>query len=223
MRSAADMLEKALYGLPFLWQGLLISLEAAVIVVVISLALGVVLGIAITYGPRLLAWPIRAFSDIIRGIPILVLMFFVFYGLPVATGGNIGNFAAGLTALALFSTAQVIEICRGALQSIARGQMEAAKAVGLTFPQRMAYVILPQAVRRFLPPWINSVTDTVKGTALLSLVGIVDLMQAIQQVIGRTYEALPLYILGALIYFVINYSLSSLSRVLEARFAYVRE
>jgi polar amino acid transport system permease protein len=223
MRSAADMLEKALYGLPFLWQGLLISLEAAVIVVVISLGLGVVLGIAITYGPRLLAWPIRAFSDIIRGIPILVLMFFVFYGLPVATGGNIGNFAAGLTALALFSTAQVIEICRGALQSIARGQMEAAKAVGLTFPQRMAYVILPQAVRRFLPPWINSVTDTVKGTALLSLVGIVDLMQAIQQVIGRTYEALPLYILGALIYFVINYSLSSLSRVLEARFAYVRE
>jgi polar amino acid transport system permease protein len=223
MRSAADMLEKALYGLPFLWQGLLISLEAAVIVVVISLALGVVLGIAITYGPRLLAWPVRAFSDIIRGIPILVLMFFVFYGLPVATGGNIGNFAAGLTALALFSTAQVIEICRGALQSIARGQMEAAKAVGLTFPQRMAYVILPQAVRRFLPPWINSVTDTVKGTALLSLVGIVDLMQAIQQVIGRTYEALPLYILGALIYFVINYSLSSLSRVLEARFAYVRE
>jgi len=223
MRLAADMLDKALYGLPFLWQGLLVSLRAAAIVVAISLFVGVLFGIAITYGPRLLAWPIRAFSDIIRGIPILVLIFVIFYGLPVAIGGNIGNFAAGITALALFSSAQVIEICRGALQSIAPGQMEAAKAVGLTFPQRMAYVILPQAVRRFLPPWINSVSDAVKGTALLSLVGIVDLMLAIQQVIGRTYEALPLYIVGALIYFVINYSLSSLSRLLEARFAYMRE
>jgi polar amino acid transport system permease protein len=101
--------------------------------------------------------------------------------------------------------------------------MEAGKAIGLTFPQRLVYVVFPQAMRRFLPPWINSVADAVKGTALLSLVGIVDLMLAIQQVIGRTYEPMPLYILGALIYFVINYSLSLLSRRLEARYAHFRE
>jgi polar amino acid transport system permease protein len=217
------MLQKALYGLPFLWQGLLVSLHASLIVVAASLGIGVVLGMAITYGPKLVALPIRGFSDIIRGIPILVLMFFVFYGLPIAVGANINNFIAGVIALSLFSTAQVIEIARGALQSIPRGQMEAAKSIGLTFPQRMVYVILPQSMRRFLPPWINSVTDAVKGSALLSLVGVVDLMQAIQQVIGRTYEALPLYVLGALIYFVINYTLSVLSRVLETRYAYIRE
>jgi polar amino acid transport system permease protein len=217
------MLQKALYGLPFLWQGLLITLEAATIVVIISLVIGVTLGTIVVYGPRLTALPIRGFSDIIRGIPILVLIFFVFYGLPLAIGANIGNFTAGITALSLFYIAQVIEITRGALQSLPKGQMEATKAIGLTFGQRMAYVILPQGVRRFLPPWINSVTDTVKGTALLSLVGIVDLMQAIQQVIGRTYEALPLYVLGALIYFVINYVLSTLSRILEARYEYIRE
>ena len=164
----------------------------------------------------------RLFSDVIRGIPILVLIFFVYYGLPV-TGLNLNSFTAGVFALTLFSTAQVIEIARGALQSIHHGQMEAAKAIGLTFPQRLVYVIFPQAVRRFLPPWINSVTDAVKGTALLSLVGIVDLMLAIQQVIGRTYEPMPLYILGAFIYFAINYSLSNLSRLLEARYAYIRE
>ena len=78
-------------------------------------------------------------------------------------------------------------------------------------------------MRRFLPPWINSVTDVVKGSALVSLVGVVDLMLSIQQVIGRTYEPMPLYVLGALIYFVINYTLSSLSRILEARYAYIRE
>ena len=91
----------------------------------------------------------------------------------------------------------MIEIVRGAIQSIPRGQTDAGKAIGLTFAQRLLYVIPPQALRRFLPPWINAVTDAVKGCALVSLVGIVDLMLAIQQVIGRTYEPLPIYLLGA--------------------------
>ena len=81
----------------------------------------------------------------------------------------------------------------------------------------MIYVIFPQALRRFLPPWINNVTDTVKGSALVSLVGVIDLMMSIQQVIGRVYEPMPLYVLGTLIYFAINFSLSSLSRRLETR------
>jgi polar amino acid transport system permease protein len=84
-------------------------------------------------------------------------------------------------------------------------------------------VIFPQALRRFLPPWINNVTDVVKGSALISFFGIVDLMLGIQQVIGRVYEPMPLYILGCIIYFVINFSLSSLSRTLETRYAYIRE
>ncbi len=91
------------------------------------------------------------------------------------------------------------------------------------FRGQLRYVILPQAVRRFLPPWINSVTDAVKGSSLVSLVGIVDLMLASQQVIGRTYEPMPLYLLGAVMYFAINYSLSVASRRLEARYAYIRE
>ena len=126
-------------------------------------------------------------------------------------------------ALGAFETAHVAEVARGALQSIHRGQTEAAKAIGLTFEQRMLYVIFPQALRRFLPPWMNTVVDTVKGSALVSLVGIVDLMLSIQQVIGRTFRPMPLYVLGALIYFIINYALSFTARRLEARFAYVRE
>ena len=82
---------------------------------------------------------------------------------------------------------------------------------------------MPQAVRRFLPPWINAVADAVKGSALVSLAGIVDLTLATQQVIGRTYDPLPMYLLAAAMYFIINYSLSLASRQLEARFAYIRE
>ena len=216
------MLGKILYSLQFLGGGLLVTGEVSGIVVGLALVFGVVLGAGVTYGPWFVAWPIRLFSDVIRGIPILVLIFFVYYGLP-AVHVNLASFAAAVLALTLFSTAQVIEIVRGALQSIHHGQMEAGKAIGLTFVQRLAYVILPQALRRFLPPWINSVVDAVKGSALVSLVGIVDLMQAVQQVAGRTFEALPVYIMGALIYFVINYGLSTLSRWLEARTAFVRE
>jgi len=212
----------ALKSLPFLWRGLLITLEVSAIVVAVSLIAGVLLGTAITYGPIWLRLPIRLYSDIVRGIPLLVLIFFVYYALPV-TGWNISNFWAAVAALAAFETAHVLEVARGALQSIQHGQTEAGRAIGLTFPQRMLYVIFPQALRRFLPPWINTVVDTVKGSALVSLVGIVDLMLAIQQVIGRTFRPMPLYVLGALIYFAINYALSLASRRLERRFAYIRE
>jgi len=176
----------------------------------------------VTYGPRPVKWTVRLFSDIVRGIPILVLIFFVFYGLP-AIGINLPNFAAATAALVVYKTAQTVEYVRGAVQSIHDGQTEAAKSIGLTFEQRMAYVVLPQAIRRFLPPWINGVADAVKGTALVSLLGVTDLMHAIQQVVGRTYDPIPLYVLGAAIYFMINYGLSSLSRYVEGRYAYIRD
>ena len=215
-------MELIVQSLPFVTKGLAITLQVSALVVSLSLVAGVLLGAGLVYGPLPLRWLIRGFSDVIRGIPVLVLIFAVYYGLP-ALKVNLSNLTAAVAALTMFTTAQVIETTRGAIQSIHHGQMEAGKAIGLGFGQRLLYVIFPQALRRFLPPWINSVTDAVKGSALVSLVGVVDLMLAIQQVIGRVYEPMPLYLLGAAIYFAINYSLSSLSRRLEQRFAYVRE
>jgi polar amino acid transport system permease protein len=215
-------LDIILQAIPFITKGLWVTLQVSLLVVALSLVVGVLLGIVLVYGPLPLRWLIRAYSDVIRGIPVLVLIFAVYYVLP-PLGVNLSNLTSAVAALAMFSTAQVIEISRGALQSIHHGQMEAGKAIGLRFSQRLAHVILPQGVRRFLPPWINSVTDAVKGSALVSLVGVVDLMLALQQVIGRIYEPMPLYLLGAFIYFAINYTLSSLSRWLEARYAFVRE
>jgi polar amino acid transport system permease protein len=216
------MIKIMIQSLPFLEQGLLMTLRVSVIVVAGALVLGVILGVGLSYGPRLIAWPIRLFSDFVRGLPLLVLIFSIFYMLPL-TGWKVDNFWSAVVALLVFETAHVSEVARGAFQSIHPGQIEAGKSIGLTFRQRMLYVVFPQALRRFLPPWINTVVDTVKGSSLVSLVGIVDLMLAIQQVIGRTFQPMPLYILGALIYFAINYTLSQTSRRLEARFAYVRE
>src|SRR5882724_13346248 len=121
------MLTKIIGSMPFLWKGLFVSIEVALLVVFMSLVAGLLLGTIVTYGPLPARALVRLFSDVIRGIPILVLIFFVYYGLPV-TGLNLNSFTAGVFALTLFSTAQVIEIARGALQSIHHGQMEAAKA-----------------------------------------------------------------------------------------------
>ena len=215
-------MELAIESLPFLWEGLLVPLEVSFLVVVFSLALGLVLGVGVTYGPALVYWPIRLYSDFMRGIPILVLLFFVYYGFP-AIGLNLDNFWAAVVAMSAFKVAHVIEIIRGAIQSINLGQTDAGKSIGLTFVQRLLYVVFPQAIRRFLPPWINAVTEAVKGTSLISLIGVADMMLSIQKVIGRTYEPMPLYVMGAIIYFLINYNLSAVSRGLERRFAYIRE
>lgn len=215
------MLDAMLYALPFLMEGLWVSIQVSILTVTISLVAGLVLAVALIYGPFPVRLLVRIFSDTIRGIPILVLIFFVYYGFP-AIGIDFAAFWAAVTALTLFKTAQVIEYARGAVQSIPKGQTEAGMAIGLTFRERLIYVIFPQATRRFLPPWINGVTDAVKGSALVSLLGVKDLMYSINQVIGRTYEALPLYILGAVIFFAINYSLSALSRRLERRFSFVQ-
>ena len=216
------MIEFAIRTLPFLWDGLLVTLQVSVLVVAASLVLGLAVGIGFAYGPLWLRLLLRVYSDVLRGTPLLVLIFSIYYLLPLI-GMNLQPFPAAVLALSAFKAAHVGEIARGAIGSIPRGQTDAGKAIGLTFGQRLAWVILPQAVRRFLPPWINSVTDTVKGSSLVSLVGIVDLMLAAQQVIGRTYEPMPVYVLAAFMYFAINYALSVTSRRLEARFAYIRE
>jgi polar amino acid transport system permease protein len=216
------MLGQIAYAIPFLLGGLLITVVVSLITVAVSLVIGVALGVGLVYGPEPLRWVIRGFSDIVRGIPILVLLFFVYYGLPAAHI-NLQPLAAAVVGLTIFKTAQVIENVRGAIGSIPKGQTDAGKAIGLPFGQRLTYVIAPQAVRRFLPPWLNGVTDAVMGSALISLLGVGDLMFSIQKIVGRTYDPLALYCFGAFLYFLINYALSLGSRALERRFSYVGE
>ncbi|MDP7334142.1 MAG: amino acid ABC transporter permease [SAR324 cluster bacterium] len=215
-------MKAAFDSLPYLMDGLLVTLQVTFLVVVFATIIGVIFGVGISYGPLWLRILVRIFSDFIRGIPVLVLIFFVYYGLP-AIGINMETFTAAVVALSIFKISHVIENTRGAIQSVHHGQMEAGKAIGLKFHERLIYIIFPLAIRRFLPPWINSVADTAKGSALVSLIGVVDLMLAMQKVIGRTYEAMPVYIVGLVIYFIINYCLSLSSRKLEAKFAYIKE
>ena len=111
---------------------------------------------------------------------------------------------------------------RGGIGSIPGAQVDAAKAVGLTFWQRLRLVILPQAVRRMVPPWVNVAVEIVKGSALLSLLGIIELLLAMQNVVGVTFSPLPFYGVTAFLYFAVNFTVSRLGGLLEQRFAYLK-
>jgi polar amino acid transport system permease protein len=204
---------------PLILKGLLVTLEISVLVLLIGTFIGIGGGLSLLYGRLPLRWLVRIYVDTIRGIPLLVLIFAIFYGLPLLVA-NVSAFTAAVMALSIFCGAHVSEVIRGGIDSIPKGQMEAAKAIGLTFRQRVWYVIFPQAISRIIPPWVNTAVEMVKASSLASLVSVVDLMLAIQQIAGRTRETLLLYAVAALLYFLINYVISMIGLRLEKRFAY---
>jgi len=213
------MIELVLNNAHLVGRGLLVTLESSALVIVIATLAGLIGGIGLLYGPLPIRLLLRIYVDTIRGIPLLVLIFAIFYGLP-ALGSQISSFAAAILAISVFGTAHVSEVVRGAVDSIPEGQTEAAKAIGLTFFKRLRYVILPQALARLIPPWTNTTVELVKSSSLLALVSIVDLLYSTDQIAARTRQPLLFYGVAALLYFIINYSISSAGARVEKKFTY---
>ena len=213
------MMDLILASGPLILRGLLVTLTVSAAVVVLGTLLGIGGGLSLLYGAKPLRWLVRVYVDVCRGIPQLVLIFGIFYGLP-ALGLQVSALVAGILALSLFCGAHMSEIIRGGVASIPRGQTDAARALGLTFVQRLALVIVPQALGRILPAWVNTAVEIVKSSSLVSLVSVVDLTMAIQQIVGRTREALLFYAVAAALYFAINFTLSTMGRRLERKLAH---
>lgn len=204
-----------------LLNGFITTMELSLLVIAIGLAVGVIGGLLLVYGPKPVRLLMRAYVDILRGIPILVLILFSYYGLALF-GVNISAFTAGVVALSGFCIAHMSETFRGAIDSIPAGQTEAAKAIGLTFWQRFGYVVLPQAARRIVPPAINTAVEMVKGTTLLSVIGVTELLLATQQTIARNYMVVEFYGTALAFYFILNFSLSRVGAYFERRFSFIR-
>jgi len=212
-------METIIASWPLIMIGLKVTVQVSVLAVLICTVLGSVGGITLLYGPLPLRWLVRVYVDIVRGIPLLVLLFAVFYGLP-ALGVQVSALIASVIALSAFCGAHVSEVVRGGIDSIPKGQTDAGKAIGLTFINRLRHVIIPQAVSLVLPPWVNTAVEMVKASSLISLLSVVDLMLSTQQIVARTRETLLLYAVAALLYFVINYAISTLGLILEERYSY---
>ncbi|AJD51239.1 amino acid ABC transporter membrane protein 2, PAAT family [Thalassospira xiamenensis M-5 = DSM 17429] len=184
--------------------------------VLLGTFLGVFVGLAMTYGNKPTRFGVRVYIDFLRGTPVFVLILACFYILSVV-GLDLSAFQAGVLALTLFCSSHVGEIVRGALKAIPAGQTEAAKSIGLTFGQTFAYVLLPQALRQILPTWVNTATEIVKASTLLSIIGVVELLLATQQVISRTYLSLEFYLFVGFVYFILNFLIEQAGRAVERR------
>tara|TARA_E500000318_G_scaffold31229_1_gene30961 strand:- start:2082 stop:2741 length:660 start_codon:yes stop_codon:yes gene_type:complete len=188
----------------------------SVVSVLLGSMLGVFIGLALTYGRNFIRFFVRLYIDFLRGTPVFVLILACFYILSVV-GLDLSAFQAGVLALTLFCSSHVGEIVRGALIAIPKGQTEAAKSIGLTFGQTFVYVLLPQALRQILPTWVNTATEIVKASTLLSIIGVVELLLATQQVISRTYLSLEFYLFAGFVYFLLNFVIEQAGRAVERR------
>ena len=209
----------AIDELPLLLQGVVITLQISVLVIIAGSVIGIFGGLGLLYGPLWLRALLRGYVDFIRGLPLLVTIFIIFY-IPPALDIEVSGFAAVTVALSIFAGAHISEIVRGAVSSVSRGQNDAAKALGLTFWPRIWSVILPQALPAIVPPWTNTAVEMVKGSSLAYLVSVSELLFQTYKVVGRTGASMQLYIAAALLYFAINFALSRAGLLLERRIRY---
>ncbi|HEV7835109.1 MAG TPA: amino acid ABC transporter permease [Caballeronia sp.] len=201
------------------WEALATGAATTVEVTACSLVLGCVLGLLVGIGRlapqrRVVYGICTAYLTFIRGTPLLVQLFILFFGLP-QFGIMLPAFACGVLGLGVYSGAYVSEIVRGSIQSVDRGQMEAARSLGMPYRMSMRKVILPQAFVRMIPPLGNEFIALIKNSALVSLLTINDLMHEGEKIISVSYRSLEVYIVIAFIYLILTSATSLVLRRTE--------
>lgn len=198
------------------------ALRWTLILALSTFACGAVIGLLIATARsshqrwiRTVAW---CYVELIQGIPLLGLLFLLFFGVPMLTGVEVSSFMAALTAFSLSAGAFLGEIWRGSIAAVPKGQWEASLSLGITRGQMLRNVIWPQAFRLALPPTVGFSVQLIKNTSLAALVGFVELTRSGQIVSGSTLQPLVIYLLVALCYFALCFPLARLSLQLEARF-----
>lgn len=211
-------MEAIINALPYLWAGLKVTAYVFVIAVIIGFIIGLIVALLRLSPWKILNWIAKIFVDAIRGTPILVQLFFFYFGLNSLEIISLDRTTAGILTVAINAGAYFAEIMRAGIQSMDKGQTEAARSLGLSSIQNMRYIILPQAFRRMLPTFTNQAIISLKDTSLLSVIGIADLTQKGQVVIAATFKAFEIWLAVGVMYFIIIYLLSLLSSFLERRF-----
>nr|WP_092074339.1 amino acid ABC transporter permease [Dendrosporobacter quercicolus]NSL49243.1 amino acid ABC transporter permease [Dendrosporobacter quercicolus DSM 1736]SDM89189.1 polar amino acid transport system permease protein [Dendrosporobacter quercicolus] len=211
-------LDLVVRSFPLLLTGAGITIQITVLSVSFGLLIGMFVGIA-----RLSScWPVkllaRAYVDFIRGTPLLVQIFIIYFALPMIVGTRIDPFIAAITACSINSGAYVAEIFRAGIQSIDRGQMEAGRSLGMTWGQTMRYIIMPQAFKRIIPPLGNEFIAMLKDSSLVSVIGFEELTRRGQLIIARTYGSFEIWLSVAFIYLIMTFTISRLVDYLERRY-----
>lgn len=201
---------------PMLYAGLVFTIPITLISFSLGLLLGFIVALIRLYGPAPLKSVVRFYVWIIRGTPLLVQLFLIFYALP-SVGITLDAFPAAVIGFTLNVGAFTSEVIRATLLSVAKGQWEAAHSIGMSWGQSLRYIILPQAARVAVPPLSNTFISLVKDTSLASVITVPELFLAAQRIAAVTYQPLILYSEAALLYLLISSVLSYLQSRLELR------
>ncbi|MGB5945113.1 amino acid ABC transporter permease [Paenisporosarcina sp.] len=208
----------AIDSFPFVLSGIGYTLLIALVSMVVGLIIGFFLALARTSSLLILQWPARMYISFMRGVPILVILFLLYFGFPVI-GIEFSAVQAALIGFSLNSAAYMAEILRSSLSSVDIGQWESSKALGLSYWQSMKRIILPQSVRIAIPPLSNVLMDLIKASSLAAMITVPEIFQKARIVGAREYDLLTLLILVALIYWAICSVMTVLQNYLEKRYA----
>ncbi|HOA90666.1 MAG: amino acid ABC transporter permease [Bacillota bacterium] len=203
--------------MPILLEGTLLTIQLTAIAVGFGFIIGTFVGMGRISKNKIIKSICAVYIDFIRGTPLLVQILIVYMGLPQVIGRAIPAKMAAIISLSINSGAYVAEIVRAGIQSIDKGQTEAARSLGMTHAQTMAYIILPQAVKRIIPPLGNEFIAMLKDSSLVSVIALEELMRKAQLIYTRDYRPLDILIAASIIYLVMTFSISKLVSFLERR------
>ena len=202
---------------PALMMGLAVTLKVSAISEVVGIAVGLVVALCrlSTFMP--LRYLAVAYIDFLRGIPVLVMLLWVYYGFSILFGLNLSEMEAAVIGLGFSYAAYIAEIFRSGIQAIPVGQREAGRTLGLARWQVMAYVVLPQAVRIIIPPMGNTVISMLKDSSLVAIIAVSDLMRQTMVAASETFRPFELYAAAAIIYYILTFITARLVTVVERR------
>jgi His/Glu/Gln/Arg/opine family amino acid ABC transporter permease subunit len=196
--------------------GMLLTVELTVLVISLSLVLGLVVALARLYAPRPVVWLVIAYVELMRGTPLLLQLIYIYYVLP-ELGIRLDAFSASVLGLTLNYSAYISEVYRSGIQGIAKGQGDAAAALGMTRPLALRRIILPQAIRLVIPSLGNFLISLFKDTALCSVVSVQEVLFTAQLIAARNYQYFTLYTVVGALYFIVGFGAARLVDQLERR------
>jgi len=202
--------------LPHLFDGLIVTLEITTVCILMGIGLGLFLALGRVYGGRFINILCSIYIQFFRGTPLLVQLLMVYYGLP-SWGIRLSPIMSGIFALGMNTAAYQAEYFRGAIQSVKGGQMMAARSIGMSLPQAIRYVMLPQALRIVIPSWSNELILMLKYSSIVYMVTALDLMGQGLRIAGRNFLYIQVFIVVALFYLVIVFIITQLLHLLERR------
>ncbi|HOB11191.1 MAG: amino acid ABC transporter permease [Acetomicrobium sp.] len=209
-----DFFELVQKSLPTLLEGTFVTIKLTILILALGLVLGLIIAFFQTYGNKPVRLLAGIYDRIFRSVPELVLLLLVFYGLP-NIGFRLSPFYAAVLALGLRSAAYMAQIFRGSFMSVGSDQLTAAYSLGMGEYKAFIYVIFPQAIRAFIPPFANEYAIILKDTSLAYAIGVVELLRHGQYIIAVEYKPLPIFLVIAAIYFVLTFGVARLLKMLE--------